>query len=163
MTASWNFWLCKSPLLPQPLEERTLIERTNGLWPMESSLGEHSETLKLKTASVLQGQLQERMRSVQHRLFWERENSLVQSVTASKSLPLQIHSSGVFWKPFKCVLHQACSSELSWWSGKTMAIEFRLQISMPAWPARYLTSLNFLIYTHKKIGNYNWLVNFINV
>ena len=145
MTASWNFRLYKSLLLPQPLEERTLIEQP---WPMESSLGEHSETLKLKTPSVLQGQLQERMRSVQHRLFWERENSLVQSVTASKSLPLQIHSSRVFWKPFKCVLHQACSFELSWWSGKTMAIEFRLQISMPAWPARYLTSLNFLIYTH---------------
>ena len=50
---------------------------------MESSLGEHSETLKLKTAYILQGQLQERM-SVQHRLFWERENSLVQSATASK-------------------------------------------------------------------------------
>ena len=37
MTASWNFWLCKSLLLPQPLEERTLTELLNewmdsGLW-----------------------------------------------------------------------------------------------------------------------------------
>ena len=52
---------------------------------MESSLGEHSETLKLKTAYILQGQLQERM-SVQHRLFWERENSLVQVPPQVKSI-----------------------------------------------------------------------------